>query len=173
MSQPLTAIVINTSLRVSRTAILAKAIQQSLSEQGVAVEALDLFPDSMPFCDGAACYSDPRTTALTEKVNAAQIIVVASPVYNYTLNAAAKNFLELTGAAWTKKVVGIVCNAGSSMSYMSPMNFAQSLMLDQRCRVAPRYVYATIEQIQNGVIVDSDIQDRIDTLAKDLVELAG
>lgn len=172
MTEPLQAIVVNSSLRPSRTGVLSNAIRQALSAEGVVVEALDLSLDSMPFCDGTSCYSDSRTIALTQKVAQAQIIVLASPVYNYTLNAAAKNFLELTGAAWTRKVVGIVCNAGSRMSYMAPMNFAQCLMLDQRSRVAPRYVYATAEQIQNGTITDPDIQERIDTLAKDILELA-
>lgn len=171
MSHRITAIVINTSLRLSRTGILASAIHHALTTEGVSVEALDLQPDSMPFCDGATCYSDPRTAALAEKIAAAQIIVVASPIYNYSLNAAAKNLLELTGSAWTKKVVGFVCNAGGSMSYMGPMNFGQMLMLDKRCRVVPRYVYATPAQLQDGTVSDPDIKERIAMLAKDLVDM--
>ena len=59
----------------------------------------------------------------------------------YDLNAAAKNFIELTGRAWTNKVVGFICAAGGKGSYMSVTSFMNSLMLDFRCIIIPRFVY--------------------------------
>ena len=70
-------------------------------------------------------------------------IVVATPIYNYDASAAAKNLVELTGRAWQNKVVGFLCAAGGDGSYMSIMALANSLMLDFRCVIVPRFVYAT------------------------------
>ncbi|MDP6500219.1 MAG: hypothetical protein QF847_03295 [Candidatus Marinimicrobia bacterium] len=61
-------------------------------------------------------------------------------MYNYDVNAAAKNLLELTGSGWNEKTVGFICNAGGDKSYMSVMSFANSLMLDHRCKIIPCFV---------------------------------
>ena len=70
-------------------------------------------------------------------------ILLATPIYNYDVSAAAKNMVELTGSAWRDKTVGFICAAGGTSSYMSVMGLANSLMLDFRCIILPRFVYAT------------------------------
>ena len=70
-------------------------------------------------------------------------MIVAAPVYNYDVSASAKNMIELTGNAWEDKMVGFLCAAGGMSSYMSVMAYANSLMLDFRCVIIPRFVYAT------------------------------
>ena len=45
----------------------------------------------------------PTVKELSQLVESKSIII-ASPIYMYDLNAAAKNFMELTGRAWTKKL---------------------------------------------------------------------
>jgi FMN reductase len=90
---------------------------------------------------------------------------MAAPVYNFYLSAAAKNLIELTGRAWTDKLVGFLCAAGGKSSYMSVMNVANSLMLDFRCLIIPRFVYADGASFQADRITDSDLQRRIVELA--------
>ena len=51
--------------------------------------------------------------------------------------------IELTGSSWEDKIVGFLCAAGGTTSYMSVMAYANSLMLDFRCVIIPRFVYAT------------------------------
>ncbi len=51
--------------------------------------------------------------------------------------------IELAGSAWEDKIVGFLCAAGGMSSYMSVMAYANSLMLDFRCVIIPRFVYAT------------------------------
>ena len=112
-------------------------------ELGDAAEHIDLREYPLPLCDGEAAYSDPNVAKLTEKIQAARVILVATPVYNYDANAAVKNVVELTGSAWEDKIVGFACAAGGQSSYMSIMALANSLMLDFRCVIIPRFVYAT------------------------------
>ena len=93
-------------------------------------------------------------------------------MYNYDASAATKNLIELTGQAWTNKVIGFLCAAGGSGSYMSIMGLANSLMLDFRCLVIPRFVYATKEAFAEGRVSDSQVDDRIQELAETLTRLS-
>ncbi len=72
--------------------------------------------------------------------------MLASPIYNYDVNAALKNAIELAGRKMEDKLLGFLCTAGGgAMSYMSVMPLANSLMLDFRTIVLPRFVNAAPE----------------------------
>ncbi|MEY2550767.1 MAG: hypothetical protein QOG12_911, partial [Verrucomicrobiota bacterium] len=83
--------------------------------------------------------------------------------------AAAKNLVELTGSAWEEKVVGFLCAAGGMSSYMSVMAFANSLMLDFRSVIIPRFVYATGRAFEGDDLKDPQVGERIEELAGELV----
>ena len=93
--------------------------------------------------------------------------------YNFDANAAVKNLIELTGSAWENKVVGFLCAAGGMSSYMSIMSLANSLMLDFRSVVVPRFVYAVGEAFADGRIVDPKVTSRVAELAKETARLGG
>ena len=104
-------------------------------------------------------------------------MLVAAPIYNFDVSAAIKNLVEQTGRAWTDKVVGFLCSAGGRASYMSVMAMANSLMLDFRCVIVPRFVYATgddfSDQGTEALVISSDVTERVDELAAEVVRLAG
>ena len=124
---------------------------------------IDLQKIAFPICDGDKCYDHPIVAELKGDIKNASSILIASPIYNYDLNAVAKNLIELTGQAWTDKLVGFISSAGGKGSYMSPMSYANSLMLDFRCIIIPRFVYADKTCFNNGKINDV-IKDRIEEL---------
>lgn len=156
----------------SRSRVLARGAHARLTQQGVDSELIDLQEFPLPFCDGHACYNEPHVQELTRRVQDAEGILVAGPIYNYDLNAAAKNLLELTGSAWTEKVVGFLVAAGGRTSYMSAMPFANSLMLDFRCIVIPRFVYATDAAFRGEDIADEVINERLDEVVASLIRFA-
>ena len=98
---------------------------------------------------------------INEKIKNADCILICSPIYNYDLNSVIKNILELSCRAWENKKLGFICAAGGYSSYMSPMSFMNSLMLDYRCLIIPRYVYATGKDFDGISLINSDIKDRI------------
>jgi FMN reductase len=98
--------------------------------------------------------------------------LLSVPIYNYDANAAAKNLIELTGKSWQDKVVGFLCAAGGQGSYMSIMSLANSLMLDFRCIVLPRFVYVTGESFEGDNLADSEIEKRIRELTDQLVKIS-
>ena len=149
----------------SKSRLLAESINQCLGELSNEVDFLDLTQEKVPFCDGGDAYSDPTSVKLVEAVSEADGIVLCAPIYNFDVNAAAKNLIELTGRNWTDKVVGFACAAGGQGSYMSMMSVANSLMLDFRCHIVPRFVYALGSAFQGESITDPDILDRTKELA--------
>jgi FMN reductase len=52
---------------------------------------------------------------------------------------------------------------------MSVMAYANSLMLDFRCVIVPRFVFATSEAFAGDKITDKKINARVEQATKDLV----
>ena len=152
----------------SRSLVLATAARVALEELGETVEFVELRTIPLPLCDGGAAYGDANAVRLAELGAAADAIVLAAPVYNYAVNAAAKNLVELTGRSWTGKVVGLLLAAGGQSSYMSGLGLANSLMLDFRCLVIPRFVYADGTAFTDDRVVDPEVARRIKELAAEV-----
>jgi FMN reductase len=130
---------------------------------------IDISEMDLPLCDGGKCYGMPSSKKLSATIEAADGILVAAPVYNYDVAAAAKNMIELTGSAWQDKIVGFLCAAGGTASYMSVMAYANSLMLDFRCVIIPRFVFATADAFDGDNITDKKVTARVEQVANDLV----
>lgn len=169
-------LVISTSLRPeSNSRIMAKEVFDELSKNEK-VKFIDLMDYPLPMCDGESCYADKNVQELAALIGNARCVLMAAPVYNFYLSAAAKNVIELTGRAWTDKLVGFLCAAGGRSSYMSVMNVANSLMLDFRSLIIPRFVYADGSSFQGDQITDEKVQKRIVELAdtaRRLIAVAG
>jgi FMN reductase len=133
---------------------------------------LDLRDLDLPLCDADTCYAQPVTQKLNAAIEAADAILVATPVYNYDVSAAAKNMVELTGSSWEDKIVGFLCAAGGMNSYMSVMAFANSLMLDFRSVIIPRFVYATGNAFDGEKLKDEKVAARIQEVAGELIRFA-
>jgi FMN reductase len=153
----------------SRSRILARIVHKHLSTRPGGAELIDLQDYNLPISDAGACYGHPHVREIGPKIHEAKAIIVASPIYNYNydVNAAAKNLLELTGQAWESKIVGFICAAGGHGSYMSVMPFANSLMLDYRCLIIPRFVYAAPAHIDESTFGDKALNERIESLASE------
>ncbi|MEX2045181.1 MAG: NADPH-dependent FMN reductase [Opitutus sp.] len=167
-------LVISSSLNsesYSRT--LANEAVRVLKEDGVAHTYLDLRKLPLPFCDGDKAYGHPDVARARELIAAASGVLIATPIYNYDANAVVKNLIELTGQAWENKVVGFLCSAGGSGSLMSIMGLANSLMLDFRCVIVPRFVHTTAECFRGEAISDPKIVARVAGCARATVKLAA
>jgi len=163
-------LIISTSLRSgSRSRRLGEQLAREL---GSDAEHIDLRDYPLPLCDGEAAYSNPNVGKLSSLISAARVILVSTPVYNYDANAAVKNLVELTGSSWEDKIVGFACAAGGQSSYMSIMGLANSLMLDFRCVIIPRFVYATGDDFTGDRITGTEVKRRIKQLADAAQRLA-
>jgi NAD(P)H-dependent FMN reductase len=169
----MTYLVISTSLNPeSKSRILAREVFAALKEYG-STELVDLRDHKLPLCDGDEAYSHAAVAELSAQIKKADAILLAVPVYNYSVSASAKNLIELTGSAWTDKVVGFLCAAGGKSSYMSVMNLANCLMLDFRCIINPRFVYADGSAFGDSSLSDAEISKRVKELASSTAKLIG
>lgn len=162
-------LVISTSLNSqSRSFLMAKHVQEQFAGKSIDVELIDLRNEQLPRCDGESCYGHPAVNKMSEKIRQAQGVVLATPVYNYSICSEAKNLVELTGKAWSDSVAGFLCSAGGQGSYMSIMNLANSLMLDFRTLILPRFVYATGEAFGEQHITDDHLIDRLNLFSDEM-----
>ena len=148
---------------------MARLAFSHLEKAKVPVTWLDISELDLPLCDADACYTRPGAQEVSKAIKAADGILLATPVYNYDVSAAAKNLVELTGRSWEDKVVGFLCAAGGMSSYMSVMAFANSLMLDFRSVIIPRFVYATGRAFDGDDLKDKEVGERIEEVAGELV----
>ena len=149
---------------------MAKHLQDSFIND---IEFFDLQENPLPMCDGDDCYDLPEVLEFREKVKNAKGIVMAIPVYNFNASSGAKNIVELGGRMLYDKVFGFLCAAGGRNSYMSIMSLANSLMLDFRCYVIPKFVYATKNDFEADEIVNPDIKSRVKELGSELARVSN
>ena len=162
-------LVISCSLNAdSRSAVLAQLALSSCVTFGADAELIDLRDLDLPLCDAGSAYGAPDAVRVKQSVEAADAILLAAPVYNYDVNAAAKNLVELTGKSWGGKTVGFLCAAGGRGSYMSVMSLANSLMLDFRCLIVPRFVYTTGDDFEADNMVSAQVAERVEELCAEL-----
>jgi|TARA_B100000953_G_scaffold192437_2_gene158421 FMN reductase len=147
---------------------MAKYLESSLDN----VEFFDLQDNPLPMCDGDKCYDLPEVLEFREKVKNADGIIMATPVYNFNVSSGAKNIVELGGRMLYDKIFGFMCAAGGRNGYMSVMSLANSLMLDFRCYIIPKFVYATKHDFDDGKISNSDIKERIEELGAELIRVS-
>ena len=156
----------------SNSHVLAQAALAEVLEAGAEGLLIDLRQHPMPLCDGETC-TNTSVAELAAAVRAADAVLLAAPVYNYDLNAAAKNLVEHTGSAWEGKVVGFLAAAGGHASYMSVMSLANSLMLDFRCLIVPRFVYAVRQDFAGESVSNPKVAARVRQLAGETVRITG
>jgi len=153
----------------SNSRVMGRVAFEHLQKKGADCEWIDISGLELPLCDADKCYLNPAAQKLQKAIQGADGMIVAAPVYNYDVSAAAKNMIELTGSAWEDKIVGFLCAAGGMSSYMSVMAYANSLMLDFRTVIIPRFVYATGNSFDDDKLVDEKVERRVHQVAEELI----
>ena len=159
-------LIVSGSLRSkSRSRAMATFLSDCYRSKGITAQMIDLRELPLPFCDGESAYDHQSVATISRAISAARVIILATPIYNFDASAALKNLIELTGDSWEDKIVGFLCAAGGAMSYMSIMSLANSLMLDFRCLIIPRIVYATSQDFTDWDLSSTVVRERVRELA--------
>ena len=170
LMKPLAPLILSTSLSSkSRSYLLARCAGEALESDGHEPTTIDLRDLGLPLCDGETAYGHESVRPLAEAIEGADGVIIATPVYNYDVNAALKTAVELTGKAWTGQAVGFMAAAGGQGSYMALCGVMNSLMLDFRAVCVPRFVYATGDAFDAGPggeeLTDEPIRARVAEVA--------
>ena len=150
-----------------RLARLAVTLGQ---EKGYKVDLLDLRDYKLPFAGEAGSFDAEVVLKLKAQMQGYRKFIFCVAVYNYDVSAAAKNVIELIDNDWLEdSTMGFICSAGGENSYMSVMSFANSLMLDFRVWIVPRFVYSVKSDWHEGELKNREIKERIEGLLESLV----
>ncbi len=165
----------------SRSRRLAQLSRDLLQAAGHHVTVLDLRDHPLPPFDNDAVFQSPHFQTLHDAVRTADGVVLAAPVYNWSLGSALKTMIEATGAtgegghrsAWFDQLVTFVCAGGLPHSYMASSSLAASLMLDFKCVVNPYQVYATGSDWLEDGAPTAQVRARLEKTMQVKMELAG
>jgi len=155
----------------SRSQVLAREAHELLRARGRTSTLVDLRTLDLPQCGREGCYDHPDVVRVRGLARGATHLLFATAVYNYGVGSSAKNLIELLGKrALAGKTVGILCAASGRRSYAAPMSFANSLMLDFRCWIVPRFVFALSGDFEGCRIVNPAIVERVGRLTVEMFE---
>lgn len=161
---PISVLVVSCSLDpLSQSRLLAFDAARRLEDSGASVELVDLREMMLPAFDNAQAHDHGGVVRLKHAIVRADAVVIAAPVYNWSLGSAAKNMVEITGAtgengrkaAWFDKFVTFLCAGGLPHSYTAYTGLASSMTLDFKCIINPYMVYATDRDTTDGVFSEA------------------
>ena len=157
----------------SRTAALLNAVGQRLTFRGAQVETLrvrDLPPQALLLAD----FGNPAVMQATAQVAAADIVVVATPVYKAAYSGVLKVFLDVLPQTALKGKTVLPLATGGSPHHMLALDYALRPVLQSlgAKNILPG-IYATDAQVvinpEGGYHVVDDIGERLDEAVNTLV----
>ena len=148
---------------------MANYLKQSFKNEEL--DFFDLQENPLPMCDGDECYDLPEVIDFRNRIDKASGIIMAIPIYNFNVSSGAKNIVELGGKKLYDKNFGFLCAAGGKNSYMSVMGLANSLMIDYRCYIIPKFVYALKKDFDEINVTNTDIKERIKELGNEMIRI--
>ena len=148
---------------------MANYLKQSFKNEEL--DFFDLQENPLPMCDGDECYDLPEVIDFRNRIDKANGIIMAIPIYNFNVSSGAKNIVELGGKKLYDKNFGFLCAAGGKNSYMSVMGLANSLMIDYRCYIIPKFVYALKKDFDEISVTNTDIKKRIKELGNEMIRI--
>ena len=134
-------LVVSTSLNAhSRSQKLAEFCGDEMGRKGCRVERIKLSELNIPLCDGETTWEHPAVKKLQQAVLRANAIVIAAPIYNWSVAASTKNFVESVGHALDNKVVAFLCAAGGPRALLAPAGLASSMIFDFQAIIVPKII---------------------------------
>ncbi|MEM7133901.1 MAG: NAD(P)H-dependent oxidoreductase [Chloroflexota bacterium] len=164
----------------SRSRKVAHIYHRRLRNRSIQSELIDLKEVNPPNFDNSSIFQTEVYKNLHMKLDEADGLVFASPVYNWGCCAELKKLIEYIGStpmdgslkgALFDKVITFVNAAGLPHSYMAYTTLASSLMLDFKCIINPYNVYIHNRHWNEEESLIDEAQKRIEKSVKVMIEL--
>lgn len=108
------------SVRPGRIGLpIAEWVRARADARGIEVDFVDLVDLALPWLDEPEHprlrkYTRPHTIAWSERVDAADAVLLVTPEYNHSFSPALKNAIDFLNREWWRKPVGFVSYGGVS-----------------------------------------------------------
>ncbi|WP_342259858.1 NAD(P)H-dependent oxidoreductase [Candidatus Tisiphia endosymbiont of Metellina segmentata] len=162
----------------SRSYLLLKSADDYLSSLNVNTELIDMRKYQLPFCDGTKnMLTHPTVRKLLDHFYTAQKIIIASPIYNYDINASFKNFIDLLSIEHQNnsdtnntRVLAFMGAMGSSKSYLSGLSSLNYLHLVLGYYLLPSFVMCSPKDFSITGELNTNLKNKIKILCNNLIE---
>ena len=158
--------IISGSVRIGRQSHqVARYFLNYLTENKLAeAEILDLKEFNFPVLEERLSHTSNPTAEMTkfsEKIAAADAVIVVSPEYNSGLPAAVKNAIDLLYNEWYRKPIGLVTVSSGPFGGLHALTQLQTVFIKVRAVLAPAYF--PVPNVQNAFAEDGTPTDKATT----------
>jgi len=146
---------------------------EAADEHGATTDLIDLRTLDLPVFDPDADGGENAAT-LTDRVGAADSVVLGTPVYHGSCSSALKNALDYCGFdEFENTTVGLLCVSGGGFP-ITALDHLRSVCRALNAWVVPHQVAIpeARDEFDGDRVVDDSVQNRIDTLGRRVVEYA-
>jgi len=157
----------------SKTAIVTREAEKILDGfDGIEFQTLDLRSFNMEFCDGRKLQEyNSDTQKAYEIVDKAGGLIIGMPVYCYSVSGPLKNFIDITSSAMEGKAAGIICTAGSSMSYLASADLAKILAYESHVLSIQPVVCSSYQDFNDSRLESQKVREKLNKMINVLVGL--
>lgn len=157
-----------TLLAVKRAVEFAQAADGAIEAEVVNIRDLD-----MQFCDGREGPYDGDTGELVDKIVRADALLIGTPMYRGSYTGVLKNVLDvIPNDAIVGKPVGWIATGGTDHHYLAIEHELKPVLGGFRAYAIPGAVYANNDHYSDVALTDEGIIDRLDELARAVIDFA-
>lgn len=146
-----------------------RLLKQKYSDEQI--EVINLADYEVEFSDGRS-YLDYSgdTGTVVRKLMDADVIVIATPVFQASIPGVLKNVFDLLPQdAFLDKTVGMIMMAGTDKHYLVAEQQLIPILSFMKANIVQNYVFALQQDIVQGEIISQDVLFRLDRLVDEIM----
>lgn len=157
----------------TKTKTAMTVVEASMKEKypEVEFELIDLAEVQMVFGDGRNYQEyEGDTKYVTEKIMAADALIIGTPTFQASIPASLKNIFDLLPInAFRDKVVSMIGTAGTPKHFLMLEQQLKPILAYMKATIVPTYVFIEEKDFYRNKIVNEDILFRIERLVEDTI----
>ena len=136
------------------------------------VKFINLSEGGIDYYTGDGNFSDATKEAI-KNITEADVWIIGTPIYNSFFSSALKNLFEYIDYKKTAgKTAGLVIVASGNSGFADVQTLLTQLMSYFNVITNPRAVFVTADTVNNGKIINEDVNSRLNQLVDETLELA-
>ena len=133
---------------------------------------INLSEGGIDYYTGDGTFSDTTKQAI-KNITEADVWILGTPIYNSFFSSALKNLFEYIDYKKTAgKTAGLVIVASGNSGFADVQTLLTQLMSYFNVITNPRAVFVTADTVDNGKIINEDVNSRLDHLVDETLGLA-
>ena len=171
-------VVISASPRkIGKTQAIMKYVAEYILDNDAEISPLEvkfinLSEGGIDYYTGDGNFSDVTKEAI-KNITEADVWIIGTPIYNSFFSSALKNLFEYIDYKKTAgKTAGLVIVASGNSGFADVQTLLTQLMSYFNVITNPRAVFVTADTVDNGEIINKDVNSRLNQLVDETLELA-